>query len=76
MMEGRRGSPEAQQFLQLIQNIAHPRQAQSPHQGDDRWGDNRFSTFLLGQQEDKSLYFLFCFFVCASADLKDQPAAL
>lgn len=29
-----------------------------------------------GQQEYRSLYFLFCSFVCYSADPKDQPATL
>lgn len=69
------GEPQGTALPPADAEQSTPQQAVTS-QGDYRWGDNRFSTFLLGQQEDKSLYFLFCSFVCESAELKDQPATL
>lgn len=75
--EGRRRSLKAQRFLQLMQNQSTPQHAAEPaSQGDDRWCDSRVSRYLLGQEEDKPLYFLFCSFISASADPEDQPATL
>lgn len=55
--DSEREEGELERFLQLMQNKANPSSTVTS-QGDDRRGENRLSTFLLGQQEDKSLYFL------------------
>lgn len=75
--EGRRGSPKAQRSLQLTPNQSTPQHAAEPAaQGDDRWCDGGVSRHLLGQEEDKPLYFLFCSFIHASFNPENQPATL